>query len=161
MTPDQTAHVRAHVAAVSKLLLGNKTMNPGLMIVAGEPINPVSQLEIGSAMVEAKVDLIYLEFTIGEGNVPVMTGIDVMLPHHSVCYVSTGCRLSLLPGKARAVILPQDCTDFHYKVLSDEIVQMRGRPASLASGCDRAAAKLSALVRGGVDVEGQVALRTW
>lgn len=161
MTPDQIAHVRAHVAAVSKLLLGNKTMNPSLMIVAGEPLNPVSQLEIGSAMAEAKIDLVYLEFTIGEGNVPVMTGIDVMLPHDTVCYVSTGCRLSLLPGKARAVILPQDRADFHFKVLSGEIVQVRGRPGALASGCDRAAAKLCALVRGGVDVEGQVALQTW
>ena len=38
MNPDQTAHVRAHVAAVSKLLLGNKIMNPGLMIMAGDPL---------------------------------------------------------------------------------------------------------------------------
>ncbi|WP_237237701.1 hypothetical protein [Sphingomonas melonis] len=40
MNPDQTAHVRAHVAAVSKLLLGNKIMNPGLMIMAGGPLDP-------------------------------------------------------------------------------------------------------------------------
>ncbi|MDR6116037.1 MULTISPECIES: hypothetical protein [unclassified Sphingomonas] len=108
MNPDQTAHVRAHVAAVSKLLLGNKIMNPGLMILAGDPLNHGQQIAFGRTAVEAQVDLVYLEFAIGEDDVPVMTGITVMLPRDTICYVSTGCRLSLVPGKARAVIVPQD-----------------------------------------------------
>lgn len=159
MNPDQTAHVRAHVAAVSKLLLGNKIMNPGLMILAGDPLDHVQQIAFGRTAVEAQVDLVYLEFAIGDDDVPVVTGITVMLPRETVCYVSTGCRLSLVPGKARAVIMPQDGAQSHFKVLPGEIVQVRGRPASLAAGCDRATAKLAMLVRDGVDVAGQVALR--
>jgi hypothetical protein len=158
MTPDQTVHVRAHVAAVSKLLLGKRTMNPGLMILAGDPLDPLARLEFGRTAVEAQVDLIYLEFAIDEDGVPVMTGIIVMLPRDAVCYASTGCRLSLVPGRAHAVILPRDGAAFHFKVLAGEILQVRGRPASLVAGCHRAATKLADLVRDGADVAGQVVL---
>lgn len=161
MNPDQTAHVRAHVAAVSKLLLGNKIMNPGLMIMAGDPLDRHQRIAFGRTAVEAQVDLVYLEFAIDEGDVPVMTGITLMLPRDTVCYVSTGCRLSLVPGKARAVIVPQEGAESHFKVLPSEILQVRGRPASLTAGCDRAATKLAMLVHDGVDVAGQVALQTW
>jgi len=161
MNPDQTAHVRAHVAAVSKLLLGDKIMNPGLMIMAGDPLDHSQQIAFGRTAVEAQVDLVYLAFTLNDDGVPVMTGITVMLPRDTICYVSTGCRLSLVPGKARAVIVPQDEVQSHFKVLPGEIVQVRGRPASLIAGCDRAATKLAMLVRDGVNVVGQVALQTW
>jgi hypothetical protein len=161
MTPDQTAHVRAHVAAVSKLLLGNKTMNPGLMILAGDPLSALNRIEFGRTAVEAQVDLVYLEFTIGEDGAPVMTGIIVMLPRDTFCYVSTGCRLSLVLGRVRAVIVPQDGADSHFKVLAREILQVRSRPASLEAGCDRAAAKLAMLVRDGTDLGNQVVLQTW
>ena len=161
MTPDQTAHVRAHVAAVSKLLLGNKTMNPGLIIMAGDPLTLSNRIEFGRTAVEAQVDLVYLEFTIGEDGAPVMTGIIVMLPRDTFCYVSTGCRLSLVLGRVRAVIVPQDGADSHFKVLAGEILQVRSRPASLEAGCDRAAAKLAMLVRDGTDLGNQVVLQTW
>ncbi len=161
MNPDQTAHVRAHVAAVSKLLLVNKIMNPGLMILAGDPLDQFQQIAFGRTAVEAQVDLVYLEFAIDEGDVPVMTGITVMLPRDTICYVSTGCRLSLVPGKVRAVIVPQDGAASYFKVLPGEIVQVRGRPGSLAAGCDRADAKLAVLVRDGAEVGSQVNLQTW
>lgn len=70
MNPDQTAHVRPHVAAVSKLLLGNKIMNPGLMIMAGDPLDPHQRIAFGRTAVEAQVDLIYLEFADSEDDVP-------------------------------------------------------------------------------------------
>ncbi|WP_294192858.1 hypothetical protein [uncultured Sphingomonas sp.] len=154
MNPDQTAHVRAHVAAVSKLLLGNKIMKPGLMILAGDPLDHVQQIAFGCTAVDAQVDLVCLEFAIGEDDAPVMTGITVMLPRDTICYVSTGCRLSLAYGKARAVIVPQNGAQSHFKVLPGEILQVRGRPASLAAECDRAATKFAMLVRDGVDVAG-------
>ena len=161
MTPDQTAHVRAHVAAVSKLLLANKTMNPGLMILAGDPLDPLQRIAFGRTAVEAQVDLVYLEFTVGDDGVPVMSGINLMLPRDTICYAWTDCRLSLVPGKTRAVIVPQDGANFHFKVLAGEIVQVRGRPASMTGGCDRAATKMAALVRVGVDLTNQVVLQTW
>lgn len=161
MTPNQTAHVRAHVAAVSKLLLGDKTMNPGLMIMAGDPLDPFQRIAFGRTAVEAQVDLVYLEFTIGDDDVPVMTGINLMLPRDTICHAWTGCRLSLVPGKPRAVIVPKEGANFHFKALAGEILQVRGRPESLASGCNRAVAKLAVLVRDGVDLRNQVVLQTW
>jgi hypothetical protein len=161
MTPDQTAHVRAHVAAVSKLLLANKTMNPGLMILAGDPLDPSQRIAFGRTAVEAQVDLVYLEFTIGDDGIPVMTGINLMLPRETICHAWTGCRLSLVPGKTRALIVPKEGANFHFKALAGEILQVRGRSAGLASGCDRAATKMAALVRDGVDLRNQVVLQTW
>ena len=159
MTPDQTAHVRAHVAAVSKLLLGDKTMNPGLMIMAGDPLDPFQRIAFGRTAVEAQVDLVYLEFTIADDGVPTMTGLNLMLPRDTICHAWTGCRLSLALGKTRAVIVPKEGANFHFKALAGEILQVRGRSASLAPGCDRAAAKQAMFVRDGVDVAGQVVLR--
>lgn len=159
MTPDQTAHVRAHVAAVSKLLLANKTMNPGLMILAGDPLDHSQRIAFGRTAVETQVDLVYLEFTISDDDVPAMTGINLMLPRDAICHAWTGCRLSLVPGKIRAVIVPKEGANFHFKALAGEILQVRGRPKSLVTGCDRAAAKLAVFVRDGVDVAGQVVLR--
>lgn len=161
MTPDQTAHVRAHVAAVSKLLLANKTMNPGLMILAGDPLDPSQRIAFGRTAVEAQVDLVYLEFTISDDGVPKMTGMNLMLPRDTIWHAWTGCRLSLVPGKTRAVIVPKEGANFHFKALAGEILQVRGRSASLASGRDRAATKLAALVRNGVDLTNQVVLQTW
>ena len=97
MTPDQTAHVRAHVAAVSKLLLGNKTMNPGLMILAGDPLSPLNRIEFGRTAVEAQVDLVYMEFAIGETGVPVMTGMKNATPKR------LGCDGFRTPCRSRAI----------------------------------------------------------
>ena len=159
MNPVQTAHVRAHVAAVSKLLLGDKAMSPSLMILAGDPLGPLVRLEFGRAAVESRVDLIYLEFIVDDAGVPVMTSIDLFMPRDTICYAWTGCRLSLLPGKNRAVIAPKDEVRGHFRVLPGEVVQVRNKPAALGAGVDRAAERIAALVRSGVDLEGQVVLR--
>jgi len=97
MTPDQTAHVRAHVAAVSKLLLGNKTMNPGLMILAGDPLSPLNRIEFGRTAVEAQVDLVYMEFAIGETGVLVMTGMKKMLRPNGSAAMVFGHRVAAEP----------------------------------------------------------------
>jgi len=159
MNPVQTAHVRAHVAAVSKLLLGDKVMSPSLMILAGDPLNPPVRLEFGRTAVESRVDLIYLEFVVDDAGVPVMSAIDMFLPRDTICYAWTGCRLSLLPGKPRAVIAPKNEVRGHFKVLPGEVVQVRSKPAALVAGMDRAAERVAALVRDGVDLKGQVVLR--
>ena len=158
MNPDQIAHVRAHVAAVSKLLLGDKVMSPSLMILAGDPLNPPVRLEFSRTAVESRVDLIYLEFVVDDAGVPLMTAIDLFLPRDTICYAWTGCRLSLLPGNPRAVIAPKDEVRGHFKVLPGEVVQVRNKRAALAAGVDRAAERIAALVRSGINLEGQVVL---
>jgi hypothetical protein len=159
MNPVQTAHIRAHVAAVSKLLLGDRVMSPSLMILAGDPLNPLVRLEFGRTAVDSRVDLIYLEFVVDDAGVPVMAAIDLFLPRDTICYAWTGCRLSLLPGKNCAVIAPKDEVRGHFTVLPGEVVQVRSKPAALAAGMSRAAERILALVRDGVDVESQVVLR--
>lgn len=131
------------------------------MIMAGDPLNPFQRIAFGRTAVEAQVDLVYLEFTIGDDDAPVMTGINLLLPRDTICHAWTGCRLSLVPGKPRAVIVPSEGANFHFKALAGEILQVRGRPESLAGGCDRADAKLAVLVRDGVDLRNQVVLQTW
>jgi hypothetical protein len=59
------------------------------------------------------------------------------------------------------VIVPKEGANFHFKALAGEILQVRGRPESLAGGCDRAVAKLAVLVRDGVDLRNQIVLQTW
>lgn len=158
MNFDQTECIRAHVAAVSRLLLGNKKMGSGVMIMAGGSFGPLARLELARIAVESQVDIVYLSFDLGEGGIPVMTGINLLLPRGAVCHISANCCLSLLPGRAVAVIVPRQGGSFHYKALSDEILQVRGRPESLSTGFQRAATKLAALVRNGVDVAQQVVI---
>lgn len=106
MNSTQIAIVRAHVAAVSKLLLGDKVMQPSLTIIAGDELSPLGRLEFGRVAAETSVDMIYLAFATNADDEPVMTGITAFLPRDGRCYSWTGCRLSLLPGQTRAVLDP-------------------------------------------------------
>lgn len=158
MNSTQIATVRAHVAAVSKLLLGDKILKPSLMIIAGEDLTLPDRLEYARVTAETDIDIVYLTFAIDADGEPVMTGITVFLPRDGISYAWTGCRLSLLPGQARAVLDPQDNMRGHFRILPGEIVQVNSKPAALARGAVRAAHRLAALVRNGVDLTGQVVL---
>ena len=159
MNTVQTAHIRAHIAAVAKLLLRNKVMKPSLCILAGEELDLAGRLQLAKMATESQVDLVYLSFAVGADGVPAMRGILLALPRETICYTWTDCRLALLPGRTRAVIVPCDEARSHFKVLPGEIVQVRGRPATLADGIEQADRRLAMLVRDGVDVGRQVVLR--
>lgn len=154
----QVAHIRAHVAAVARLVLGAKAMKPSLCILAGEELDALGRLHLAEMATESQIDLVYLAFAIDADGVPVMRGISLTLPRDAICYGWTDCQLALLPGRSRAVIVPGAEVGSHFKVLPGEIVQIRGRPATLAEGIDRAVRRLAMLVRDGVDVRQQIAL---
>ena len=156
MNNTQIATVRAHVAAVSKLLLCDKVMKPSLAILAGEELSLPGRLEFARMTAETNIDVVYLAFAIDADGEPVMKGITVFLPRDGICYTWTGCRLSLLPGQTRAVLDPQDNMRGHFRILPGEIVQVNSKPAALARGAERAGQRLAEMVRNGVDLTGQV-----
>lgn len=158
MNTAQVATVRAHVAAVSKLLLGTKTMKPSLAIFAGEELDPIKRLELAQAVADGGVDLIHLGFAVDPTGEAVMTDITVFLPRDTLCYSWRECRLSLPAGQTRAVIMGPEGMPSHFRILPGEIVQVNGTPKALERGVDRAAQRLAALVRDGVDLTGQVVL---
>lgn len=158
MNSTQVAHVRKHVAAVTRLLLGRKVIEPTLAILGGVPLTPEDRIETGRMAADCRADLIHLAFTIDEAGTPVMGEITVFLPRGALCYSWAGCRLSLLPDKRCAVIDPQFTMAGHLRVLAGELVQVNSKPAALDRGAERAAARLAALVRDGVDLSEQAAL---
>jgi len=161
MNSTQVAHIRAHVAAVAKLLLGAKIMKPSLSIIAGEPLDAGGRLKLAEMAVETRIDIVHLEFSAEDEGTPVMSGINLMLPRQPFCFIQSECRLSLIPGKTRAVIAPRDAVRGHFKALPGEIVQMDSKLKALASGIDRAAERLATLVRDGVAIDKQVVLHDW
>lgn len=161
MNSTQVAHIRAHVAGVAKLLLGDRIMKPSLSIIAGEPLDPAGRIKLAEMGVETGIDIVHLEFAAAADDLPVMAGINLVLPRQPFCFIQSECRLSLIPGQTRAVIAPRDAVRGHFKALPGEIVQVANKPKALASGIDRAAQRLATLVRDGVAVEKQVVLHEW
>jgi len=161
MNSTQVAHIRAHVAGVAKLLLGDKMMKPSLSIIAGEPLDADGRLKLAEMTVETRIDIVHLEFSADGASTPVMAGITLVLPRQPFCFIQSECRLSLIPGHTRAVIAPRDAVRGHFKALPGEIVQVANKPKALASGIDRAAQRLATLVRDGVAVDKQVVLHNW
>ena len=161
MTPDQTAQVRAHVAAVAKLVLCDKVIKPSMSIIAGEPLDTLGRLKLGEMATATQIDIIHLEFAIDGDGDPVMTGINLALPREMFCFTWSDCKLSLLPGQTRAVIAPKEEVPGHFKILPGEIVQVKSKPHALTAGIARATQRLTALVRDGVDVDKQVVLQMW
>lgn len=161
MNTAQNAHIRAHVAAVAKLALGDKVIKPSMAIIAGEPLDAVGRLKLCEMATETQIDIIHLEFAVEGDGMPVMAGINLVLPRDAVGYISTDCRLSLLPGQSRAVIAPRDEARGHFKILPGEIVQVDSKPLALTAGIARAEQRLATLVRDGVDVDKQVILHEW
>lgn len=161
MNSTQIAHIRAHLAGVAKLLLGDKMMKPSLSIIAGEPLDAAGRLKLAEMGAETGIDIVHLPFAIDADGIPVMTGINIVLPRDLFCFIQSDCRLSLMAGQARAVIMPRDEVRGHFRILPGEIVQVASKPKALASGVDRAARRLATLVRDGVAVDKQVVLHEW
>lgn len=161
MNSTQVTHVTAHVAAVTKLLLGNKMMQPGMMILSGEPLDASGRIEVARMARQSQKDVIHIEFSADGDDLPLMGGINLFLPRDSICYTWSGCRLSLVPGRPLALIAQRNEVRSCFKALPGEILQLGSRPAGLAAGIERATARIAALVRDGVDVTGQVVMREY
>lgn len=156
MADATTAVIRRHVEAITHMLIGDKPLEPGLAITAGQTLQPHGIAELDRAAVLSDMDLIHLDFTV-EDKRAILNGILVVAPRGSRCFVYTDCFLSQAPGTRHAVILPADGARGHFKILPGEIVHMPHKPQELLDeGLCFADERLQTLVRDGVQVDRQI-----
>lgn len=156
MTDATTAIIRRHVEAITHMLIGDRPLEPGLAITAGQTLQPHGVAELARVAVLSNMDFIHLDFSV-DGQCATLNGILVVAPRDQRCFVYTNCRLSQTPGARHAVILPADDARGHFKILPGEIVHMPHKPHELLyEGLRFADDRLQALVREGVKVDGQI-----
>lgn len=158
MTDTVTPTMRRYVHAITRMLLGDQPLKPGLAITAGQVLTPAGLARIATLAHESQTDLIHLDFSIEDGDVT-FRDIVIAAPRDKQCFVYTRCRLAQIRGKRHAVILPQAAARGHFRILPGEIVHMPNKPTKLTTeGTAFAARKLDRLVCDGVQASGQIDL---
>ncbi|WP_294243445.1 hypothetical protein [uncultured Sphingomonas sp.] len=128
--------------AVTKLLLGNRKLKPGVAITGGDPLEIEDQIKMGRHAVETDADLLHLEYSAGPN--PALTGIALFLPRDGRCHIQSGCHLWLSKAGNRGLILPQAHVRGHFRLGPREIVHIDGKPADdLSEGIERASTWLT------------------
>ena len=157
-----TAAARANLAAVSKMLLGNRTLRPSAALLAGERLDQLARLRLGQMACDAQADLVHLTFEEQAGET-VMTDISIFVPRDRICFSHPGCRLWLSPTGSRALLLPQPHVRGSFRLAPGEIIHLPFKPADVDAeqGIARAEARLRRLVERGVDVAGRVVINDW
>lgn len=157
-TASVTATMRRYVHAITRMLLSDQVLQPGLAITAGQVLTPAGVARIATLAHESQTDLIHLDFAI-DGGTATLNDIIIAAPRDNECFVYTRCRLAQIRGKRHAVILPQAAARGHFRILPNEIVHMPNKPAKLTTeGVVFAAQRLDKLMRDGVRASGQVDL---
>lgn len=156
MTDPTTAIIRRHVEAITRMLIEDQKLEPGLAITAGRMLKPQGIAEIALIAEQSDMDLIHLDFTIRDDSAT-LSNIIVAAPRDHRCFVYTHCRLSQIPGTRHAVILPTDDVRGHFRILPGEILHLPNKPIELRrEGIGFAAQRLAQLVRDGAKVNGQI-----
>ncbi|MDF2496105.1 hypothetical protein [Sphingomonas sp.] len=160
MTAENTEIVRRHVEAATQMLLGNGTLRPGAMIIAGETDGGEGRLALAHMAKASGKDVIFLAFKETEGGYRL---IDMMIAavRSGICHLQTGCQLYLSKAGARAVILPQAHVRGHFRLSPGELVHLNRKPADIADGIRRAGARLARLTQCGVELNGRVVITTY
>ncbi len=157
---DTTDIVRRHVEAVTAMLLGNRILQPGAMIVAGELTGadgPVALARLATAMGR---DIVFLAFGDTADGYR-LTDVAIVAMRGGICHVQMGCRLYLPATGARAVILPQSHVRGHFRLSPGELLQIDRKPVDVEDGVARAAARLATLVERGVKLDGRAVINTY
>jgi hypothetical protein len=155
-----TAAARAHLAAVSTMLLGNRTLRPSAALLAGHRLDPLARLRLGQMACDAQTDLVHLTFEEQVGET-VMTDISIFLPRGRFCFSHPGCRLWLSKTGSRALLLPQPHVRGSFRLAPGEIIHLPFKPNDAKQGIARADARLRRLVERGVNVAGRVVINDW
>ncbi|MBX3564383.1 MAG: hypothetical protein KF730_07380 [Sphingomonas sp.] len=158
MTDTATATMRRHVHAITRMLLGDQVLKPGLAITAGQVLTPAGVARIARLAHDSQTDLIHLDFAI-DGDIATLNDIIIAAPRDNNCFVYTRCQLAQIRGKRHAMILPQAAARGHFRILPNEIVHMPNKPTKLTTeGMAFAAQRLNRLVRDDVQTSGQIDL---
>jgi hypothetical protein len=157
---NKTDIVRHHVEAVTKMLLGNRTLKPGAMIIAGEVTSSDGTIALGQMAMALGKDIVFLAFgdtATGYGLIDIATAA----VRGGICHVQAGCHLYLPKAGTRAMILPQPHVRGHFRLSPGELIQIDRKPADVEDGVARATARLARLVAQGVDLDGRAVIKTY
>lgn len=139
MTNDDDAILRAHTVAVTRLLLGNRKMLKGVVVMGGDELDFEDRTRMARMAVLSNTDIVGLEFGVADDRRYGRTGITIYLPRDNGCIVQAGCQLWLSKAGNRAVILPQSGSRGHFRLSPRELIHIDGKPAAdSADGIDRA-----------------------
>lgn len=155
MTYDHNDIIRAHVAAVSSMLLGSRRLKPSVAILAGGALDLSARVRLGQIAKQTNVDMLHLAFE-ETGDSVRMTGLSIIVARGNICWSQVDCRLWLPRTGSRAVILPQPHVRGSFRLAPGEIIHVDKKPADTDEGVARAEARLRRLVEQGVDITGQI-----
>ena len=155
MTNDHNDIIRAHVAAVSSMLLGSRRLKPSVAILAGSALDLSARIQLGQIAKQTNVDMLHLGFEETGGTVR-MTDLSIIVARGNICWSQVDCRLWLPRTGLRAVILPKQHVRGSFRLAPGEIIHADKKPADTDEGIARAETRLRRLVERGVDVTGQV-----
>lgn len=160
MTIDKTEIVRRHVAAVTQMLVGNRTLQPGAMIIAGEMAGIEGRLALARLAETSGKDIVFLGFADSAEGYG-LTNISIVAARDGICHGQTDCRLYLSKTGARAVILPQPHVRGLFRLSPNELLHIDRKPADVEDGVARATARLAKLVERGVQLDGRAVINTY
>lgn len=152
--------VRRHVAAVTQMLLCNRTMKPGAAIIAGDALGIEGRLALAHQANVSGHDLVYLHFADTSEGYGV-TNISIVVARDGICLGQTDCCLYLPKAGARAMILPQAHVRGLFRLSPGELLHIDHKPADAKDGIARARARLAKLVSRGVSVVGRAEINTY
>jgi hypothetical protein len=160
MTIDKTEIVRRHIEAATHMLLGNRTLQPGAMIIAGELTGMDGQIALAQLAKRLGKDLVFLTFA-DTADGYCLTDISIVAVRYGICHAQMGCRVYLPKSCARAVILPQAHVRGFFRLAPGELLHIDRKPANIEDGVARAAARLAKLVARGVHLDGRAVINTY
>ncbi|MBN8814118.1 MAG: hypothetical protein J0J06_01565 [Sphingomonas sp.] len=146
-----------YVHAVTHMLLRRRTMQPGVAIVAGEPLDAAKRVGLGQMARQADTDIVHLAFDHTDRGYE-MVGLTVAAPRNIAVYSYPNCRLSLI-GR-RTVIMPPEHVRGHFVLEPHELIHKPAKPDGWDEGIRRAERQLVNLIAHGIVAHGQIALHT-
>jgi hypothetical protein len=138
--------LKAHLVAVTKLLLNKAQMKAGVSITAGGPLDELQKLDLCRIAKQSGNDVIHLELATNDALRFGLVGICVVVPRDQICYMFSDCRLYLGQRKSKAVILPRPEARGHFRMGPGELIHVDGKPDDAEEGARRAHERLRSLI---------------
>lgn len=160
MAIEKTEIVRRHVEAVTQMLLGNRTLQPGAMIIAGELTGGNGPISIARMAHASSKDIVFLAFG-DTASGYALTDIFIVAVRNGICHVQPGCRLYLSTTGARAMILPQPNVRGHFRLSPGELIHLDRKPTDTENGVVRASARMNILIERGVQLDSRAVINTF
>ncbi len=148
MSDDFQALVMKHVTAVTRLLLGDKGIQPSVAILGIEPLDDTGRRGLAHMAAASQTDIVALEFgPLANGRVEIV-GVNVVVERDGRTFFQSDCRLWKNDNGRRGIILPKLGSRGHFRLTPQKILHIDGEPvANSEVGVERASNWLRARVR--------------